>query len=108
MNGAESGYVVGPGPVFVAPTAKQSEAVGQATDSSEALAGPGGFWAPQLTPSHSQACGRAGRYLPSGRKPTISQREPDVHEMPFGLAALPEPEPWTLQPVPFHRSANMP
>ncbi len=108
MSGADSGYMVGPGSVFVVPTAKQSEAVGQATDSNEALAGPGGFWTSQLTPFHSQARGRAGRYLPCGRRPTISQRELEVHEMPFGMAALPELDAWTLQPVPFHGSANMP
>jgi hypothetical protein len=60
INGAESGKVVGPDSVLVVPTAKQSDAVAHATDSSEASARPGGFCAAQLDPFHSQACGRAG------------------------------------------------
>jgi hypothetical protein len=84
--------VLGPGAVLVAPTAKQSDALGQATDSSEALDGPGGFFAAQLTPFQLQACGRAGRCLLSRRNPTISQREFELHEMPFDLANGPGPD----------------
>jgi hypothetical protein len=107
ISGAESGKVVGPESVLVAPAAKQSETVGHATDSSDALGRPGGFCAAQLNPFHSQACGRVvPLLLLSGPKPTISQRELEMHEMPFGVAADPRLVPWTLQPFPSHRSAN--
>src|SRR5690349_16768482 len=102
INGAESGYVSNSS-VLVARTAKQSEADRHATDSSEALVGPGGFWTDQVRPFQSHACGR-GAPLLAEPTPTISQLNVGVHEMSFGMPAGPGRRRFHL--VPFHRSAN--